>query len=45
MFFDAARRLAEEGVIKTAGVYVLNFFWVTFRGKPATKKYTDIRPD
>jgi len=40
----SGRRLTEEGVFQTAGVYVLNFFWVTFRGKPATKTYTDIRP-
>ena len=24
--------------------YVLNYFWVTFRGKPKTKEYTDVRP-
>ena len=41
----SGRRLEQEGVIRTAGTYTLNFFWVTFRGKPATKKYTDIRPD
>ena len=38
------RRLEEEGVFKTAGTYTLNFFWVTFRGKPKTKAYKDIRP-
>lgn len=43
--WTSGRRLAEEGVIKTAGTYVLNFFWVTFAGEPATKKYTDVRPD
>jgi cellulose synthase/poly-beta-1,6-N-acetylglucosamine synthase-like glycosyltransferase len=41
----SGRRLAEEGVFKTALTYTLNFFWVTFAGKPATKAYTDIRPD
>jgi glycosyltransferase involved in cell wall biosynthesis len=40
----SGRRLANEGVFKTAGTYVLNYFWVTFRGKPATKDYTDVRP-
>lgn len=39
----SGRRLADEGVIKTAGTYVLNYFWVTFRGRPATKDYRDIR--
>ncbi|MEO5808303.1 glycosyltransferase family 2 protein [Devosia sp.] len=41
----SGRRLEQEGVFRTAGTYTLNFFWVTFRGKPATKDYTDIRPD
>lgn len=40
----SGRRLEKEGVFRTAGTYTLNFFWVTFRGKPATKDYTDIRP-
>ena len=40
----SGRRLAEEGVFKTAMTYTLNFFWVTFAGKPATKEHTDIRP-
>jgi glycosyltransferase involved in cell wall biosynthesis len=41
----SGRRLEQEGVFRTAGTYTLNFFWVTFRGKPATKSYTDIRPN
>ncbi len=41
----SGRRLAEEGVFRTALTYTLNFFWVTFAGKPATKTHTDIRPD
>ena len=40
----SGRRLAEEGVFRTAGTYTLNFFWVTFAGKPATREHTDIRP-
>jgi len=40
----SGRRLEKEGVFKTASTYVLNYFWVTFRGKPATREYTDIRP-
>lgn len=40
----SGRRLANEGVFKTAGTYVINYFWVTFRGKPVTHDYTDIRP-
>jgi cellulose synthase/poly-beta-1,6-N-acetylglucosamine synthase-like glycosyltransferase len=40
----SGRRLEKEGVFRTAGRYTLNFFWVTFKGKPATTDYTDIRP-
>jgi glycosyltransferase involved in cell wall biosynthesis len=40
----SGRRLGEEGVFRTALTYTLNFFWVTFAGKPATKEHTDIRP-
>jgi cellulose synthase/poly-beta-1,6-N-acetylglucosamine synthase-like glycosyltransferase len=41
----SGRRLEKEGVFRTAGTYTLNFFWVTFRGKPATKAYNDVRRD
>ena len=40
----SGRRLAEEGVFRTGITYTLNFFWVTFAGKPATREHTDIRP-
>ena len=40
----SGRRLAEEGVFRTGLTYTLNFFWVTFAGKPATRDHTDIRP-
>ncbi|HVW92091.1 MAG TPA: glycosyltransferase family 2 protein [Devosia sp.] len=40
----SGRRLEKEGVFKTASKYVLNYFWVTYRGRPATTEYTDIRP-
>ncbi len=41
----SGRRLAEEGVFKTAMTYTLNFFWVTFAGKPATTTHTNVRKD
>jgi cellulose synthase/poly-beta-1,6-N-acetylglucosamine synthase-like glycosyltransferase len=41
----SGRRLEKEGVFQTAGTYTLNYLWVTFRGKPYTKDYSDIRPD
>lgn len=40
----SGRRLAEEGVLKTGLTYTLNFLWVTFAGKPATREHTDVRP-
>jgi cellulose synthase/poly-beta-1,6-N-acetylglucosamine synthase-like glycosyltransferase len=40
----SGRRLEKEGVVRTGMTYVMNFFWVTFRGKPMTKEHTDIRP-
>ncbi len=40
----SGRRLKEEGLIKTGGLYIINYFSVLFFNKPATKKYTDIRP-
>lgn len=40
----SGRRLAEEGVFRTAGTYTLNFLWVTLFGKPVTKAHTDVRP-
>lgn len=43
--YTSGRRLENEGVFKTAGTYVLNYFSVTFRGRPATEDYTDIRPE
>ena len=41
----SGRRLGGEGVFKTAGTYTLNYFWVLFWGRPATKNYNDIRPE
>lgn len=43
--YTSGRRLEQEGVFQTAGTYTLNYFWVTFSGKPVTKDYSDIRPD
>ncbi len=43
--YTSGRRLEEEGVFLTAGRYVLNFFWVTFTGKPFSRDYSDIRSE
>jgi glycosyltransferase involved in cell wall biosynthesis len=39
----SGRRLQKEGYLKMAGLYFVNFFSIVFRGKPATKKYEDVR--
>lgn len=38
------RRLAKEGLVKMSFIYTLNHLSVLWRGKPATRAYTDIRP-
>lgn len=40
----SGRRLATEGLFRTGFTYAINFFWVTFTGRPITKEYRDIRP-
>ena len=40
---SSGRRLAREGLIKTGWGYAINFFSVTYRGKPRTEAYEDIR--
>jgi len=41
--FSSARRLKQEGMLKIAARYTLNYFWTTFRKKPFTEEYIDIR--
>ena len=41
--WTSGRRLKQQGIIRTAGAYTLNFFSVTFRGKPATRTHEDYR--
>lgn len=40
----SGRRLAKEGLFKAGFTYAINFFWVSFTGRPITKRYKDIRP-
>lgn len=39
----SGRRMEEEGIFRTGSTYVLNFLSVTFRGRPVTQTYKDIR--
>lgn len=41
--FSSARRLKHEGMLTIAWRYTMNYFWTTFRKKPYTAEYTDIR--
>jgi glycosyltransferase involved in cell wall biosynthesis len=41
--YSSARRLKHEGMLRIAGRYALNYFWTTFRKKPFTAEYSDIR--
>lgn len=43
--WTSGRRLAEEGIVRTGLDYTVNFFWVTFLGRPKTTEYSDIRKD
>jgi glycosyltransferase involved in cell wall biosynthesis len=41
--FSSARRLKKEGMLTIAWRYTMNYFWTTFRKKPFTQEYIDIR--
>lgn len=39
----SGRRLKEQGLLKMAGLYLVNYLSIVFRGKPANSGYRDIR--
>lgn len=41
--FSSARRLKHEGILTMAGRYTINYVWTTFRKRPFTEEYIDIR--
>lgn len=41
--FSSARRLKQEGMLTIAARYTMNYLWTTFRKKPFTEEYIDIR--
>jgi len=41
--FSSARRLKHEGIPTMAWRYAINYFWTTFRKRPFTDDYIDIR--
>ena len=43
--FSSARRLNHEGTWTMGWRYAINYFWTTFRKKPYTEEYIDIREE
>jgi glycosyltransferase involved in cell wall biosynthesis len=41
--YSSGRRIRTEGLFRTGYIYALNYLSVTYRKKPATVDYTDIR--
>jgi glycosyltransferase involved in cell wall biosynthesis len=41
--FSSARRLKQEGMLTIAARYTINYLWTTFRKRPFTEQYLDIR--
>lgn len=41
--FSSARRLKKEGMLTIAMRYTINYLWTTFRKRPFTEEYIDIR--
>ncbi|MDP2648862.1 MAG: glycosyltransferase family A protein [bacterium] len=41
--YASARRYEHEGMLKANGVYVLNYLWPVFFGRPFSKAYRDVR--
>ncbi len=42
---SSGRRLAKEGLVTTGARYAMNYFWITFRGRPLSTAYSDLRPN
>lgn len=41
--FSSARRLKHEGMLTIAARYTINYLWTTFRKRPFTEEYVDVR--
>ena len=42
---SSARRLKEEGIVRMAVRYSLNYLWTTFFKRPFTMQHLDIREE
>ena len=43
--YASSRRLQEEGILRAAYTYMINFFSISIQGHPLTDEYQDIRPN
>lgn len=41
--YASGRRVNQDGLLKMAFVYPINYFWTIFFGRPFTKTYTNVR--
>jgi GT2 family glycosyltransferase len=41
--YSSARRLKKEGMLRIGWRYTINYLWTTFRKRPFTEEYMDIR--
>ncbi len=41
--YSSARRLKKEGMLRIGWRYTINYLWTTFRKRPFTEEYIDIR--
>lgn len=41
--YGSGRRIKDEGLLKTFGVYAINFLWGVFFHKPFTRSHKDVR--
>jgi glycosyltransferase involved in cell wall biosynthesis len=41
--YSSGRRFAGEGMLRTGFLYMLNYLWVSFSGRPRTTTSTDVR--
>ena len=41
--YSSGRRLQSEGIMRAEAKYIINYFWITYKKRPFTKSYSDIR--
>jgi GT2 family glycosyltransferase len=41
--YSSGRRLQSEGIMRAEAKYIINYLWITYKKRPFTKSYSDIR--